>query len=274
MLIKRKKTGSIVCPACGKLVSVNADKCWNCGRRRPGLWGFAPVVQNLLGGFVPVVTLICIVLYVVSLLLDPSTIFRSRGLFSFLSPSLRSLYVLGMTGTEVMKYGRWWTLITAIYLHGGLLHILFNLLWIRQLGPIVEEFYGSSRLILIFTISGITGFILSNLMGISFTIGASGSIFGLLGALVYYGRTRGGAFGAAVYRQMVGWAIFLFIMGFMMPGVNNFAHGGGFVGGYLAALFLGFQESKAETFLHKLLALGAVILTGIGFLLSVWTVIA
>jgi rhomboid protease GluP len=100
-----------------------------------------------------------------------------------------------MTGSYAMARGRFWTLITAIYLHGSLLHIVFNLLWIRQLGPAVEELFGTSRLILIFTFSGVAGFIISNLVGIQFTIGASGSIFGLLGALIYYGRHCGGVFG-------------------------------------------------------------------------------
>ncbi|MCG8607247.1 rhomboid family intramembrane serine protease, partial [bacterium] len=198
--------------------------------------------------------------------------------FGFLSPSGSSLRALGMTGLVAMIEGRWWTLITAIYLHGGLLHILFNVMWIRQLGPVVEDFYGISRAFVIFTLAGVTGFlfssyafILSPSFAVGYTIGASGSIFGLLGALVYYGRQRGGTFGAAVYRQTGQWAIVLFIFGFLFPGVDNFAHAGGFIGGYLSASFFGYSESKPETRTHQLLALGAIAMTVLAFLLAFFT---
>ena len=114
------------------------------------------------------------------------------------APSNRALWAFGAAGAIPWQAGHWWTLLTAIYLHGGLLHILFNVLWIRQLGPEVEELYGPARLVVIFTVSGVAGFVASNAFGVPFTIGASGSIFGLLGAMVAFGQKRGGAFGAAV----------------------------------------------------------------------------
>ena len=78
---------------------------------------------------------------------------------------------------------------------GASSHILFNALWIRQLGPAVEEFYGRPRTFLVFTASGVAGFALSNALGIAFTVGASGAVFGLLGAMVHFGRSRGGVYG-------------------------------------------------------------------------------
>src|SRR5262249_41718793 len=163
------------------------------------------------------------------------------------SPGLRALQTLGATGSFSWAAGQWWTIFTAIYLHGGVLHILFNVLWIRQLGPAVEELYGSGRFFVIFTVSGALGFVVSNMIGIPLTVGASGSIFGLLGAMVAYGRKRGGAFGALVLRQYGQWALLLFILGFFMSGVNNLAHAGGFVGGLLAGLGLSFEDQRSET---------------------------
>jgi hypothetical protein len=157
---------------------------------------------------------------------------------------------------------------------GGLLHILFNVLWIRQLGPAVEELYGPSRLVVIFTLSGAAGFVVSNSLGVPFTIGASGSIFGLLGAMVAYGRKRGGAFGAMVLREYGQWAVILFIFGFFMAGVNNFAHAGGFLGGFVSGLVLSLAERRAETGLDRLLAAACVGLTMLGFALSLWTALA
>ncbi|MFQ5604337.1 MAG: rhomboid family intramembrane serine protease [bacterium] len=278
---ENKHIGAIICPSCRKLISASAKECMHCGMKNPNLWGFAGVLRNILGGqisFIPIISAVCIAMYVISLLIDPSAIFQPRGMLGFLSPSGQSLNRLGMTGFFAMvEHGRWWTLITAIYLHGGILHILFNVLWIRQLGPVVEDFYGISRAFIIFTVSGVIGFIFSSFAFIiskyfmvAYTIGASGSIFGLLGALVFYGRQRGGVIGTAIYRQTGQWAVVLFIFGFLFPGIDNFAHAGGFVGGYLSASLLGFTEIKPENRKHHLLALAAIGLTLLAFLLALF----
>lgn len=270
-MAKDNTLGSILCPNCGKLISANAEKCIHCGARKPNLMGIGTWLRKFFGGqtsLIPFIIAACIALYALSLLLDPSAIFGSGGFLSFLSPSLRSLFKLGVTGSVPMASGRWWTPITAIYLHGSLLHILFNVLWIRQIGPLVEDLYGVARGFLIFTISGIAGFVLSVYAGNQFTLGASGAIFGLLGALIHYGRKRGGAFGTAVYRQMGQWAIILFIFGFLFPRIDNFAHFGGFVGGYATAALFGYIELKRDNRTHLTLAAGAIGLTVIAFLLT------
>ena len=270
-MLQRKTSGSIVCPSCGRLVSANARVCIHCGRRNPGLWGFGPGLRKLLGensGVVSYIIGACIILYVIAILIDPAAILSRTSPFSLLSPSDRALDQLGMTGQYAIANGRWWTLLTAIYLHAGVLHILFNMLWMNQLGQIVQELFGASRMFLIFTFSGVLGFILSTLLGVPLTVGASGSIFGLLGALIYYGRLRGGQFGAAIYRQVGIWALVLFLFGFMSSAVNNYAHAGGFIGGYLSAMILGYQERKHETALHRRLAGLAAALTVLAFLLE------
>jgi rhomboid protease GluP len=166
------------------------------------------------------------------------------------------------------RLGRWWTLLTAIYLHGGVLHILFNLLMIRQVGPDVEQIYGSSRLVVIFTVAGAVGFLASNLFGLPLTIGASGSFYGLLGAMVAFGQKRGGALGSMVLRQYGQWALLMFVLGFLMPGVNNVAHAGGFVGGFVAGLVLALAERRTETAFDHLLAAACIVLTVLGFMLA------
>lgn len=269
----RKTSGSILCPSCGKLNRFDALDCFYCGRKNPGLWGFGPAVGRLLAGvnFTSIVIGVCAVTYVVSLLLDIRSALRPHGFFDLLAPSGAALDALGMTGANAWAHGRWWTLLTAIYLHGGLLHIFFNLLWISQLAPAVEELYGRSRLILIFTGAGALGFVVSNGVGVPFTIGASGSIFGLLGAMVCYGRSRGGTFGVMVFRQYGQWALVLFILGFLMAGVNNFAHAGGFVGGYLNGKVLGHNDHRGESFGLHLAATAAVVLTAFSFAIALWT---
>lgn len=265
---------AIICPSCGKMISASAESCMHCGRKNSNLWGLADSIRRIFGGrnsLVPVISTACISLYVLSLLLQPSAIFPSGGslLFGLGVPDSNVLIKLGMTGAVALDRGQWWTWLTAIYLHGGILHIVFNVLWIRQLGAAVEDLYGVSRSFLIFTIAGVTGFILSTYAGNYFTLGASGSIFGLLGALIYYGRKRGGTFGSAIFRQMGQWAVVLFIFGFLFPGIDNFAHAGGFVGGYLSANLLGFTEMKRENRTHQLLTFGAMGLTVLAFVLAI-----
>jgi membrane associated rhomboid family serine protease len=269
----RKTSGAILCPSCGRLTNADAATCLVCGRRNPGMWGFAGPLRALFRrrSFVDVVSVACVVLYVVSLIIDPQAALQPRGFLNVFSPSLRALRALGATGAVPWQEGQWWTLFTAIYLHGGLLHILFNVLWIRQLGPAVEELYGPSRLVIIFTVAGAVGFLASNLLVYDFTIGASGSIFGLLGALVAFGQKRGGAFGTMVLRQYGQWALVLFVLGFLMPGVNNIAHAGGFVGGFAAGLTLALAEHRSETAFDQLLAATAIGVTLLGFVLALWS---
>jgi len=278
-MFKRQSTGSVVCPSCGSLVGVRDDSCLNCGRRNPGLWGFAPVIRRLGNdlGFVPLVIGGCSVLYLLTLVASGTNI-RMQGLFSILSPSNRMLFLFGASGgLPVFEYGRWWTVLSAGWLHGGLLHILFNMLWVRQIGPATAEVYGAGRMVIIYTIAGICGFVLSSVMGAffgwlpiqflrgaQFTIGASASIFGLLGALVCYGR-RGGS--SLVGSQAMTYAVTLFVFGLVMPGVDNYGHAGGFAGGYLAAHVL--DARRPERVDHLVGALVCVVLTAASIVLSI-----
>lgn len=204
-----------------------------------------PILRELIENrisFVDQITLVCFSLYVLALALDFSNLLSIESLFSFLSPKSGSLLKLGMGGAVPLSYGHWWTLITATYLHGGVLHILFNMLWLRQIGPLVVELFGASRFFIIYTFAGLSGALVSALAGTPFFVGASGAIFGLFGALIYYGWHRGGTFGSTIFRQMLIWAAIGLVFGFMQPRVDNWGHIGGFIGGVAAAVVLGYQE--------------------------------
>jgi rhomboid protease GluP len=256
---------------------VDASVCFYCGRRNPGLWGFGPAIGRLVGGldFAALVTVVAVTAYIASLALDPRSALAPRGVFDLFAPGGSALLALGMAGAVPWQAGHWWTVLTAIYLHGSLLHILFNLLWIRQLLPAVEEVYGQARTIVIFTLSGAAGFLLSNAAGTPFTLGASGAVFGVLGAMVWYGRRRGGLFGAAVLRQYGRWALILFVVG-LLPGmrVDNWGHAGGFLGGWLVALLLGAGDHHPERGIHRVLAAACLVLTAAAFALQLWTAFA
>ena len=270
----RQRSGSSLCFACGKLNRVDAPVCFYCGRRNPGLWGFAPGIGRLIGGldFAGLVTVVSAIAYIASLALDPRAAIARSGVFDLLSPSDRALYALGMAGAVPWQQGHWWTVLTAIYLHGSLLHILFNLLWVRQLVPDVEQVYGRARTIIIFTVSGVVCFLLSDFVGTRFTVGASGAVFGLLSAMVWYGRRRGGFFGSAVLRQYGTWAIVLFVLGFVSgTSVNNWGHAGGLLGGFLAAFVFGPTHERREQGTDRVLAGATLALTAVAFGLQLWT---
>ena len=264
----RQVAGSLVCPSCGKLVGVNEPRCPYCDAWRPGLFGFAPVLQRLVGNRIDLVSLslmACISLYAAALLLQPEALLSGRGLLSFLSPGSRALYQLGMTGGLAWSLGWWWTILTANYLHGSLLHIFFNMMWVRNLAPVSTDVYGPARTFVIFNISGAAGFYVSNVMSGVPTIGASGGIFGLLAALIVYGRRRGSSMMSS---QLWQWAIILGVFGFIMPGINNWAHGGGFAGGWIVGQLMGLSDEHRESAGVIILALSLIALTVIGIGLS------
>ena len=284
-MFKRQTTGSVVCASCRSLVGVNDDTCYNCGRRNPGLWGFGPMLRTFGNdlGFVSLVVYGCTALYIISLALTVAlggNIMGSGNPLTMLSPHPRIQFLLGASGAEpVFAYGRWWTVLSASWLHGGVLHILFNMLWVRQLGPATADIYGPGRMVIIYTVAGAAGFAFSSLggffmgwmpipflRGAYLTVGASAAIFGLLGALVYYGR-RGGS--SIIRSEAMGYAITLGIMGFILPNVDNYAHGGGFLGGYLAGMWL--DPLKPERMDHLIGAALCLVLTALAIAASVIT---
>jgi rhomboid protease GluP len=279
-VFKRQTSGSVVCTSCGSLVGVRDEKCLSCGRRNPGLWGFAPLLRSLGNdlGFVQLVMWGSGAMYIASLLLSGGNIGMGGGLFGILAPSVQSIIILGASGAApVFGYGRWWTILSASWLHGSVLHIVFNMMWVRDLGPAVADVFGAGRMVIIYTIAGAAGFLLSSaagaylpplplLRGANLTLGASASIFGLLGSLVYYGRRTGSHM---VRGTALRYAIIMGAFGLIMPGIDNFAHAGGFAGGYLAAVAL--DPLKPERIDHIVMALICLAATALAIAASVLT---
>jgi membrane associated rhomboid family serine protease len=275
---KPQRTGSVLCPSCGSLVGVADERCLTCGRVRPGLWGLTAVFRSLGRdmGFVPIVMWSCGAAYLATLAADPGAIGGRAGL-SLLSPTLRSLVLFGASGAvPVLGLGHWWTVLSAAWLHAGLLHILFNMMFVRELGPLTVHLYGVARTILIYTVSAAVGFLASSVVGAylgflpmllrgsDITVGASGALFGLLAAIFHYGR-RGGS--RMMSDRARAWAIGGLILGFVMPNVDNWSHIGGFLGGYLASRFL--DPLSPERGDHVLLALLCLVLSFASVIASV-----
>lgn len=262
---------SILCPNCRKLISVDEPECPYCGLKRPGLHNTAGAVRKLLFGTNPVMAIIYINIayYVLSLFLGGIS---NEGSFNFFSPSNQSLFLLGASGTyPVIIEHRFWTLISASFLHGGILHIILNMMALYQLGPFVLREFGFHRFINLYIITGAGGFAASVLFGVPFTIGASASVCGLIGAIIYYGKSRGGSYGEAIYKQAMGWVIGLIFFGLLFPGINNWAHGGGLLSGIALSFLMGYNDIKPESAWSKILAFACILLTAV---ILIWAVIS
>ena len=255
---------SLLCPNCRKLISGDDTICPYCGMKKPGSPWQRLIGQGMSDGdqLLKVLIGVNVVMFIVSLLISArSTSLSSNPLF-FLAPDNRSLLLLGASGyIPIDRLHRWWSLISANYLHGSIMHIFFNMIALRQLGPLVLQEYGNYRMFIIYTLSGVIGFFISYLAGVKFTIGASAAVCGLIGAALYFGKSRGGLYGQTIDRQIGGWAIFIFLFGFMVPAINNWAHGGGMLAGAALGFLLGYQERSREQHWHKIAALSCVIIT-------------
>jgi rhomboid protease GluP len=193
-----------------------------------------------------------VLFFAISLILSAKT----GNIGGLLSPGNASLMLLGATGTyPIDHFGRFWTVISANYLHGGIIHLIFNLMALKQLAPWTANEYGTSRMFTIYTLGGVTGYVISYFAGVPFTIGASAAACSLIGALLYYGKSRGGVYGSSVYRDVSGWVISLFVFGLISPGINNWGHGGGIIGGIAIGAVIGYNERRRENNFDHTLAI-------------------
>ena len=187
-----------------------------------------------------------------------------------MSPSTTVLRVFGASGAyPVFVEGRWWTLLSAGWLHAGLLHIGMNMYWVWQMGPAVTDLFGSARTVIIYTVGGVAGFALSSVAGAYFpnlpllhaaglTLGASAPVFGLIGALYHYGRT-----GSSAIKQMaMSIMVQALIFGLLVPGIDNYAHLGGFAGGYFMSAFLNpMTRERGDHMIIAIVCLAATVLS-------------
>jgi rhomboid protease GluP len=156
-------------------------------------------------------------------------------------------YRLGMSAPYgIYAQHQWYRLVTAMFLHGGLIHIGFNMMALMQLGPALEELYGSSRYFFLYIVTGAFGFLASSFTG-HYSLGASGGLLGLVGAMLAITTKRGGAYMRELRSRLVSNVVILFVLGFMGMGMDNWAHGAGLAAGFvLGKIFADRQPMNAR----------------------------
>ena len=145
-----------------------------------------------------------------------------------------------------IREGQYYRLLTGIFLHGGIFHLLFNCYALYVIGAQVENYLGRVKFLIIYLVAGISGALFSMIFGGNYaSIGASGAIFGLMGALVYFGYHYRVYLGNVVKSQIIPLIVLNLILGFCLSGVDNFAHIGGLIGGTLMSIALGVKDKSS-----------------------------
>ena len=161
--------------------------------------------------------------------------------------SALNLLRYGGVNSYFVAQGEVWRLITGGFLHGGILHLLFNMYSLYIIGTQVENFVGKWKYLAIYLCSMITASLMSCIINPNtVSVGASGAIFGLLGALVYFGYHYRIYLGSVLKSQIIPLIIINLLFGFMVSGVDNAAHIGGLIGGLLISMALGVQKKEGK----------------------------
>jgi rhomboid protease GluP len=229
-----------MCPACRALVERKDKVCPFCGENtstapRPGAGRlFSSVVPDQ-ARYTTILLSVNVVLFGLGL---AATVRRHDGGFDLgmLLGSIDSytLVRLGAKYGPLIAAGEWWRFITPVFLHAGLIHIAFNSYALFDLGPAVEQIYGTRKFLVLYVVTGTAGFIVSYVWHPNaISVGASGAIFGLIGAMIGYGQRNRTSLGDSIKSMYVRWAFYGLIYGFIVPGVDNGAHLGGLASGIL-----------------------------------------
>lgn len=264
-----------MCPNCRAFITSNDKVCPYCNervgpraieRRDPG---------TILGGFIPHARFVTMIILTINVGLYLATVvFSQRGGEGggFMSIDGQTLFAFGAKyRAAILGYGQWWRLVTAGFLHGGLLHIGMNSWVLFDLGAQVEDVYGASRLIVIYFLATVSGFLLSTFWTTALSVGASAGIMGLIGAMIALGvRNRHTSAGAAIQGMYIRWTVYMLIFG-LLPGlhVDNAAHIGGLAAGFSVAWLAGTPRiaSNWNEKLWRGAAAACVVMTAASFLM-------
>jgi rhomboid protease GluP len=229
-----------LCPACGSLVGATPTKCHQCGASM--MFSFAAASKSL-GRWMPQTSPVTYAMLTICCVMFGLAIIITTRLQGFGAPQ-GGLMSLGAIATQVnfrlgaslplpYNVGQPWRFITAIFLHGSILHIVFNMWVLMDIGPMVEEMYGSGRYFFVYVATGAAGYAVSSAAG-HLSVGASGALLGLIGVLLAATSGRKSLSAQSLRSALIRWLIYIAVLGFLTRGTtDNYAHFGGLAAGYL-----------------------------------------
>jgi rhomboid protease GluP len=259
-----------MCPNCRAFITTDDKVCPYCQaevgpkaveRRTP---------SDALGGLIPHARFTTVVILLINSALYVATVlysYKSSGTVGF-DLDTNTLRLFGAKDPSIILYGEWWRLITAGFLHGGLLHILMNSWVLFDVGAQMEETFGTSRYLVVYFVSTITGYLASLWWAPNVaSIGASAPIMGLVGAMIAHSVRDRSSYGAALRKMYTRWVIYILIFGLVLSGIDNAAHIGGLAGGFVVGYIAGTPgiSRTAEGFWRAASGV-ALAITGVAFL--------
>lgn len=240
-----------MCPNCRAFITTSDRVCPYCNVRLGPSARERLKSPEALGGLIPQARFTTVLILVINF-----------GLYiaQTLNPQA-GIEQAGLSAAWPLDRMQLWRLVTAGFLHGGILHILMNSWVLFDVGAEVEQVYGTSRMIVFYFFSTVTGFYFSSHMGMQ-SLGSSAGIFGLIGAMLAFGVTDKSALGAAVKSLYMRWLIYGLVLSFI-PGVDYYAHLGGVAGGFVAAYLASTPRARLmwKEPLIQGLAIASVVLT-------------
>ncbi len=245
-----------MCPACRTLVGTTATRCHECGA---SLTFSLAAASRSLSGLLPtqspatyIITGFNFLWFVVSLMAT----MKLSGQLNLMG-GISGIVSDRMGASRPLMYldGQWWRLVMAVFLHGGLFHIAMNTWVLMDVGPQVEEVYGSARYLFLYVFTGAAGFLVSSFTG-HFSVGASGALLGLIGAMIAITSRRGGAYMQMIRSQLVRWVVYIVAIGLIIPGIDNTAHLGGLAAGFLLGRVMADREPATASERQRAYALG------------------
>jgi len=231
-----------MCPNCRAFITSDDKICPYCQAQVGARVIDQRLPSDVLGGLIPHERFVTMLILLINTGMYVATMLRTQqqGGGGFGDPTLQTLVDFGAKyAPYIIGRGEWWRLITAAFLHGGLLHILMNSWVLFDLGPQVNVAFGTPRFLAIYFVSSVTGYLASLYWSSAVSIGASAGLCGLIGAMIALGTRERSAFGAALRRQYIQWMVYLLIFGLIIQGVDNAAHLGGLAGGFVVAYLAG-----------------------------------
>jgi membrane associated rhomboid family serine protease len=259
-----------MCPHCRAFITTSDRVCPYCHEQVAPRRVERGPASGMFAGVIPHARFNTVLILLINLGLYFATSIYSMksGRGSAMNIDVRTLFDFGAKFGPAIGAGQWWRLVTAGFLHGGMVHILMNSWVLFDLGAAVEEIYGASRMLVIYFISTVAGFYLSALWNPQVpSVGASAALFGMVGAMLALGVRHRNPLGDAIRGVYMRYVIYMLLFS-LLPGIDMAAHIGGLIGGFGTAYLAGMErytDSPAET-IWRIASWLCILITGVSFL--------